>query len=318
MTVATLTLTEARLRLAWRAAPATAAFVLGVEAASRAARDIVDGLLLAAIQSANVSLISADPGLQVTYGAMGQSPPTELRRPVSISAVANSLRMPFETVRRRVQILVRLGALDVTPKGVLLSKLALMHPDLLADGMDRHERLRTFYLDMKGLGILPLEGPSAGPIPRWTDPPVRITNRLIWDYILRIADAFGALVGDATNGVILLAMIRANTDGFAPTSLAAWARDPLAVAIPVRNRRLAEEVNFSSETLRRYVIALEARGLCQRGRNGLVALAPDTMRRALDGLVLENLANLQRLFARLRQYGVLAEWDAPGVTAARG
>lgn len=308
---------EARLRLAWRVAPATASFVLGVEAASRATSDIVDGLLLAAIQSANVAPITSDPELQVAYGTILAAPPYSLRRPVSISAVANSLRMPFETARRRIQTLIRLGALDLTPKGVLVSRLALTHPDLIANVSQRHDQLQVFYVQMRDLGILgsPRSSPS-DPQPRWNAPPLRLTNRLIWEYILRVADAFGSLVGDATNGIILLAMIRANTDDFSPALLSAWAADPLAAAKPVRNRRLADEVNFSSETLRRYVIALEAQGLCARSPRGLIALAPDHMRRAMDNMVLENLTNLQRLFGRLRQFGVLAAWDAPAAMAA--
>lgn len=310
---------EARLRLAWRAAPATASFVLGVEAASREASDIVDGLLLAAVQSANVAPISSDPELQVAYGTIFAAPPHSLRRPVSISAVANSLRMPFETARRRIQALIRLGALEMTPKGVLVSRAALTHPDLIANVTQRHNQLHAFYVQMRDLGILGSTRTSpSDPPTRWTAPPLRITNRLIWEYILRVADAFGSLVGDATNGIILLAMIRANTDDFSPALLGAWAADPLAAAHPVRNRRLAEEVNFSSETLRRYVIALEAQGLCMRSPRGLIALAPDNMRRAMDGMVLENLMNLQRLFGRLRQFGVLADWDAPTAVAASG
>lgn len=304
---------DARLQLAWRIAPASAAFVLGIEAASRSTRDIVDGLLFATIQAANVSLISGDPKLQVAYARIVDAPPQELRRPVSISAVANSLRMPFETARRRVQTLVRLGALEVMPKGVLISRQVLGHREFLGNVVNRHHQLQALYGVMKGLGVLPPD--PVGPVPHWPDPPLRLTNRLIWEYMLRVADALGALVGDATNGVILLAMIRGNTDNFAPDRLAAWVRDPASFGEPVRNRRLADEVNFSAETLRRYVIALERQGFCARGPRGLIAVAPADVREALDRMMLENLANVQRLFGRLRQFGVLSMWDAQAAAA---
>lgn len=303
-----------RLQLAWRVAPATAAFVLRIETASRAARDLVDGLLFAAIQAANVSTISSDPELQVAYAILADAPPDHLRRPVSVSAIANSLRMPFETARRRVQSLARDGAIEVTPKGVRVSHQALGHHDFLNNVMIRHEQLRLFYLEMKALGVLPPSPPAPRPV--WDHPPIRLTNRLIWDYMLRVADDLGTTVGDASNGLILMAMARENTEGFDPGVLTTWARDPLAVARPVRNRRLAEALNFSTETLRRYVIALESRGFCVRGSRGLVAVAPTAVRSDLDRMVLDNLANLQRLFARLRQFGVLASWDDQA-TAAR-
>lgn len=304
---------EARLKLAWDVALPTATFILGVEASSRAASDIVDGLLVAAIQSANVSRISSYPDLQLAYATLADAPPDELRRPVSVSAIANSLRMPFETARRRVQRLVRLGALQITPKGVLVAHAALTRPEFLSNVFLRHEQLRTFHLSMRRLGVLPAEPP--GPPPQWTAPPLRLTNRLIWEYMLRVADDLGATVGDATNGFILLSMIRQNTEGFGPSELAAWAGDPRALGQPVRNRRLAEGLNLSAETLRRYVIALERQGLCVRGPRGLVAVAPPGARSILDRLVLDNLVNVQRLFGRLRQFGVLSMWDAPTAAA---
>jgi hypothetical protein len=304
---------EARLRLSWRIAPASASFILGIEADSRNTRDLVDGLLFAAIQAANVATITSSPELQLAYATIPDGPPDELRRPVSVSAIANSLRMPFETARRRIQALARIGALEVTSKGVRVSHVVLGQSQFLANVFLRHELLKGFYLEAKALGVLPPE--ASGPLPVWDSPPLRLTNRLIWEYMLRVADDLGSAVGDASNGLILIAMIRQNIEGLTPDELAAWARDPQALARPVRNRRLAELLNFSSETMRRYVIALETRGLCVRGPMGLVAVAPPQVRITMDRMVLDNLANVLRLFARLRQFGVLAAWDAAAIAA---
>jgi DNA-binding Lrp family transcriptional regulator len=302
-----MTVADERLDLAWRAAPPTVAFILRLEAASRNTRDIVDGLMFAAIQASNVSGINADPELQVAYATLMDAPPDELRRPVSVSAIAHSLRMPFETARRRVQALVRIGALTVTPKGVLVSRQALGSDMFLANVFLRHEMLRDFYFEMKRLGVPP-QGPPGARLPS-PALPVRLTNRLIWEYMLRVADALGVAVGDATNGVILLAMIQRNTDGFGPAQFAAWAQDPVGQGQPVRNGTLAAALNFSTETLRRHVIALEAKGFCVRGPRGLLAIEPPYARAGLERMVLDNLANLQRLFARLNQFGVCAAWE---------
>jgi DNA-binding Lrp family transcriptional regulator len=310
--------TDTRMAVAWRVAQPTAAFVLRIEAASRNTQDLVDGLMFAAIQAANVSAISGDPELQLRYATLADSPPDELRRPVSISAIAHSLRMPFETVRRRVQRQARTGTLVMTPRGMLVSHTVLGHSIFLANVFKRHEELREFYTEVKALDALPAAPPAHPTLPAWDAPPLRLTNRLIWEYMLRVADDLGATVGDTTNGLILLAMARENTEGFDPEALNAWARDPLAVARPVRNGRLAQSLNFSTETLRRYVIALESRGLCVRGPLGLVAVAPPFFREGLERMVQDNLVNLQRLFTRLRQFGVLSMWDAPPAQAATG
>lgn len=300
---------EERLKLAWRVAPATIAFILQVEAASRNARDIVDGLMLAAILAANVSAINNDPELQLAYATLFDAPPDDLRRPVSISAIAHSMRMPFETVRRRIQAMVRSDAVEITPKGLLISRKALGQHQYLANALIRHDLLKAFYFEMTALGVAPPGSP--GPAPAWRAPPIRLTNRLIFDYMLRVADALAAAVGDATNGVILLAMVRRNTGEFEPAELSAWAQDPAGRGRPVRNGQLAAELNFSTETLRRYVIALEAKGFCVRERRGLLATEPPEARLALDRMALANLTNLQRLFSRLSQFGVLSQWEAP-------
>ena len=70
MTGAEATVRDPRLALAWRVAPATVDFILKTETASRNTRDLVDGLLFAAIQAANVSAINNDPDLQMAYATL--------------------------------------------------------------------------------------------------------------------------------------------------------------------------------------------------------------------------------------------------------
>jgi hypothetical protein len=58
------------------------------------------------------------------------------------------------------------------------------------------------------------------------------------------------------------------------------------------------------------VLALEAAGFCRRTPAGLIAADPPAGRAALARLVADNLTNVQRMFARLRQLGALAAWDS--------
>jgi hypothetical protein len=91
-------------------------------------RDVIDGLLMAAISQANVAQITRSPELQRAYATLDQVPPDEMRRPVSISAIANSLRIPFETARRRIAALTELGVIKVVPKGVIIPQGPLNSP----------------------------------------------------------------------------------------------------------------------------------------------------------------------------------------------
>src|SRR5690349_5823504 len=80
-------------------------------------RDVIDGLLLVAISQANVAQITRSPELQRTYARLDEAPPDDLRRPVSINAIAGSLRIPFETARRRIASLAEADVVRMTPKG---------------------------------------------------------------------------------------------------------------------------------------------------------------------------------------------------------
>ena len=100
----------------WRIGRASIGFLLDTFAASRAGGDVVDPLILAVILEANIAPVTNDPQLAPKYAALDDPPPEDLRRAVSINAVAASLRLPYETVRRRVGRLAKLGACVITSR----------------------------------------------------------------------------------------------------------------------------------------------------------------------------------------------------------
>src|SRR5262245_29595141 len=114
-----------RLRVAGRLA---IGFALDMTRMGAFGRDMVDALLLVAISQANVAQISRSPELQRKYATLDATPPDELRRPVSVSAIANSLRIPFETARRRIANLTELGAVKAAPRGVIVPASVLDSP----------------------------------------------------------------------------------------------------------------------------------------------------------------------------------------------
>jgi predicted ArsR family transcriptional regulator len=77
---------------------------------------------------------------------------------------------------------------------------------------------------------------------------------------------------------------------------------------PVATLPLARRLGLARETTRRHVIALRARGFVHRHRRGLTAAIPHAARPELTAVVGDNLANVQRLFARLDQLGVRTHW----------
>jgi DeoR/GlpR family transcriptional regulator of sugar metabolism len=55
-------------------------------------------------------------------------PPDEVRRPISVLAVANSLGLPYETVRRYVTKLIRLGRCGRVKGGIIALASGLRRP----------------------------------------------------------------------------------------------------------------------------------------------------------------------------------------------
>ena len=286
-------------------------FLLDVIEVTRGDRALVDGLLLVGITQANVALIQREPALQRTFAAYDAPPPDHMRRAATVSAVANSLRLPYETVRRRIAGLERQGLVVVTDAGVYVPAEVLSSPEHMAGAFAAYELLRQFYYRLRDAGVLREFG-GAG-----AQPPadlVRAIMRVFADYLLRTIDAVSRGVGDIVAGLVLVGILRANTrhlddrisgeDGQAPQDFV-----PDALRRPVSVAALGRQLKLPEETVRRHAAQLIADQRCVRTRDGLLIPA-EFLARPLWGEVMgENLSHLNRMFSDLAHLGVLAGWD---------
>ena len=78
------------------------------------------------------------------YIARRERAPNERRRPISVRRLSASVGLPFETTRRYVSKLQRLGMVQVGKKGVIAPAEVFMHPRY-ADAVPRHYKHRTAY-----------------------------------------------------------------------------------------------------------------------------------------------------------------------------
>jgi DNA-binding Lrp family transcriptional regulator len=295
----------------WRIGRASLGFLLDLIALGRAGgADIVDPLIITLVLNVNVSAISQDPELQRRYAGVDDIPPDELRRPISISATAASLRLPYETVRRRIARLAERGVCEVSREGVMIPSAAVNNPSYMWLAAARYERLKRFYDDLKALGAI-------GDLPAPTDPtpfegpPVRLANRVISEYFLRFSDAVMRGLGDPVSGLLLLEMARANAEHLTPAEMAHDGPIPDALRRPVRAHALARRAGLPSETVRRHLAKLETDGFFRRVEGGLLAdLEQVAVRTAAGGGLAENLTNVNRLFGKLASLGVVAFWEA--------
>jgi hypothetical protein len=82
--------------------------------------DPVEALILRAIIAGNTNHLDRDPQNPGRFASIDDIPPDELRRPVSVLAVASSLGLPYETTRRCANKLLKSGQC-VRVKGGLIA-----------------------------------------------------------------------------------------------------------------------------------------------------------------------------------------------------
>jgi hypothetical protein len=296
----------------------TAAYLLDTVSIVRAEGHVLDTLLASAIIQANVAEIQQHADLQVQYAESDALPTDEMRRPVSMNALAASLGVPFETVRRRVGAMVKSGHCAFVDGGVIVPTAVLAQPQYYVQAFHGYERLRAFYYQLRDLGLLPDLPPPSVDLAGGTFP-VRAVSRLAGSYVLRIVELLGSAgnlaEGDLVDALILLEVFRSNVEHVPPDQRGGEGfetgdmirddqRRPVAVSA------LAHKVGLPLETVRRRVAALMARGACRRVSGGLIVpaevLANPVLHRSLAG----NAANLARLFGSLSRLGVLQVWDS--------
>jgi DNA-binding Lrp family transcriptional regulator len=262
----------------------------------------LDALLVAAINQANIAPLTRDRAARSRYGQLDAPAPDAARRPVSVNAVAGSLGLPFETVRRRIRRLEGEGVCILSREGVVTPAAFLASPAYVQSVLTGHERLRGFHRDLRAAGLL-----DALPAPAYSlegSVPVRAAARLLSDYVLRASEGLMREAGNVISGMVLAALVSGSLE------------DPEGARLPSM-RALVRRLKLPAETVRRHLAQLAEAGLCARGPAGF-AVPP----RALAGerfarLFADNAVNVQRLMAGLAERGVILAWDTGGALDGR-
>ncbi|WP_293676879.1 hypothetical protein [uncultured Phenylobacterium sp.] len=299
------------------------AFALDLVKLAGLGRGVVDGVLMAAIRQANVAQINRSPDLQRAYATLDQPPPDDMRRPVSISAIANSLRMPFETARRRVAALKALGVVVATPRGVIIPAALLDTPAFRHAAEAHYALVRNLYFRLRAIGLLDDLPRPNGPPFNPEHPPVRLAVRLSSDYLLRLAEPINLHIGDLVSGLIMMDVIHANTEHL-PDSEGGEDGDwspgrfvPDRLRQPARAAVLSERLGIAQETVRRRLARLLQEDRCERVNDGYIVPSRILAREPFVQFMVDNQSHLHRLFAGLADFGVLSEWERE-ILALRG
>jgi predicted transcriptional regulator len=283
-------------------------------------RDLIRGLIWLGIVEANVRRVNLDPELSEAF-ASSETPLTDdLREPVSVYALAQTLRLPYETTRRYVQKLIDAGQAVRVERGVIVPQEAMEAPPVRLAAVQFHASLRRFMEILVRIGAYPeLLGPApAGHCPHLSQArngaPSNFLRRMARStnsFYLRTAEVLAdAADGDLVRGIVFLGVIQANIQTLnsdLDLSLQYGGVEnipPDDIRRPISVYALAQSLDLPYETTRRYVQKMIEDGRCVREPAGIVAPATVLAQPPIRAAVERNYANLSNFTRTLLKDGL--------------
>jgi hypothetical protein len=111
--------------------------------------DLLYALVFTTLWAGNISHIRGN-----AYTEVDDIPPDHERRPLTVRQVADSLGLPYETVRRRfVEMLEKGMAQRVGREGFIVPASALARPEVVHGLRRSHVSLTRFLKELKTIGV---------------------------------------------------------------------------------------------------------------------------------------------------------------------
>ena len=141
-----------RDRLALRAA--TSFMLHSVDLMARVVGgDILRGVIFTAVVDANVRHIRPGDVISQSYSEATDSVPDDLRRPISVHALALELDIPYETTRRHVNALIADGYCERTDSGIVVPGTVIARDQMSMALRRNFENLRRLVADLREGGV---------------------------------------------------------------------------------------------------------------------------------------------------------------------
>jgi DNA-binding transcriptional regulator YhcF (GntR family) len=233
-----------------------------------------------AIQHANVEHLSRDPALAWRYA--DDYPPDDIRRPISVHALAQAMGASPETTRRRVADLIADGAcVKIDSRGVIIPVRHLMTDEIHAQRLEVMTAFDEMIAALNHIGfdfsslVRVRPNLSVAP-PSGEEPPILLISRIINAYCLKVILDGIPLHGDFVSAVIFALIMSGNTRHITHDPDLAWryagAQDvpPDDFRTPVSVRQVARDLGMPYSTVQRQLSKMTERGLCQRQGGGYI------------------------------------------------
>lgn len=129
-------------------------FLRGLELTTTAlGEDLLSSMVFLAVNRANVAALFEDHSLALAYEAPDAVRPDAFRRPATVQQIADTLRLPYETTRRRATQLVARGACQRAGGGLIVPGAVLSSPAIVAAMQEAWRLTPIFIGTMRRLGL---------------------------------------------------------------------------------------------------------------------------------------------------------------------
>jgi DNA-binding Lrp family transcriptional regulator len=127
--------------------------------------DIRAGIVAQTIVTANTAHLDAPKGEGWRYAGVNETPPDEVRRPISVARLAESLGLPYETMRGQARRLIDRGVCVRVRGGLIVPRAVLEQPAAARSALANVGYVRKFMRDLHAVGF------DGGPAPRGAGAP---------------------------------------------------------------------------------------------------------------------------------------------------
>jgi hypothetical protein len=251
--------------------------------ASLAGDDLIRALVQTAMWTSNVKHITHSPA-SLQYAGFDSVVPDDMRQPVSVMALSNALRIPYETVRRHVQALLKDGrCVRLDRKGFIVPAAVIGAEDYRAAMRANYPSLLRFLADLKraGFDFAPYRHrlPQTVSLPAAGEPMLngRAVARIVGEVVMHGIDLLGRLhENDFIYAVIFTAIWTNNVEHITATADnvkygALNDLPPDEERRPVTVHAISRSLRIPYETVRRYANKMVKNGSARRvGNRGLI------------------------------------------------
>jgi DNA-binding Lrp family transcriptional regulator len=273
--------------------------------------DVRSGLLVQAINTANIGHLDARTERGRQPAGPGGVLPDGVRRPISIARLAESTGLPVESTRRIVQRLIVVGDCARVEGGVIVPKAVVERPATERMVMANVRYVRAFVRKLLAFGLVEEAAPRAQAWrPSIEDAALgRLVARLSGEYCLRALQLLVDTYRDIRTGIIAQTIVASNTAHLEAPMGEGWRYAGIDSPPPDETRRpvsvsaVARSLGLPFETVRRHSRRLIDAGVCVRVDGGLIVPMSVLEQPASVSAMLANVRNVRKFVRDLRAAG---------------